>query len=179
MNSRQEQSLRKYSQYLLGRRAYSISEMKEKILQKIKNVARAKARFSDKSTSAINKSSAEDEISPDLLINSIIQYLVDLKLLDDEAYAKTLAESLLRQNKSSRVIENKLKQKGIEKEIVEKVFAKDEVKEKDSLAKLIDSKLRHSPDLLTSKKGKEKLIRFLLYRGFSYADIRKILDKEK
>ena len=65
-----------------------------------KNVARAKARFSDKSTSASNKSSVEDATSPDLIANNIIQYLADLKLLDDEAYAKTLAESLLRQNKS-------------------------------------------------------------------------------
>jgi len=176
MNPRQEQNLRKYSLYLLGRRAYSTSEMKEKIRQKIKNVERAKARFSDKSTSTNSGSSSEGAMSPDLLIDNVIQYLLDLKLLDDETYAKTLAESLLRQNKSSRVIQNKLKQKGIDKEIIEKVFAKDEGKEKSSLAKLINSKLRHSPDLLTSKKGKEKLIRFLLYRGFSYFDIKREID---
>ncbi len=131
---------------------------------------------SNKTRDLSTRQSSIDGVEMTNIVEIVIQYLQSLDLLDDEAYAKSLTESLLRQSKSRRYIENRLKTKKIDKEIIVRVLLKDEVKESDSLSKLISSKLRHTPTLLSTPKGKEKLIRFLIYRGFSYGDIKKEID---
>lgn len=172
-----EQSLKKYALYLLGRRSYSVGEMRSKLVQKLQLVH--KVRKVRKVNKGQNANSFNPSVIPDsirdleLMIEKIIVYLTNLNLLDDEAYAKSLVESLQRQNKSRRQIMNKLNIKQIEKNIIEKVLTTDKEVESKALSKLIASKLRYSPTLLSTKNGKDNLIRFLVYRGFDYGDIKK------
>ncbi|MFO0703694.1 MAG: regulatory protein RecX [Patescibacteria group bacterium] len=188
-----EKRMKKYALYLLGRRAYSTSEMREKVMQKIKIIDKVRKvhkvykeqNVNSFNSSVIPPSHSEAQQSegwgmirdPEIIIEKVIEYLTNLKLINDEEFAKSFADSLLRQNKSRGVIERKLMQKGINKEMIDRVLGHDEDRESEILKKLIESKTRHHPELLTTPKGKQKLIRFLMYRGFKYNQIKKMITQ--
>lgn len=158
-------SLKKYALYLLGRRSYSGNEMQKKLLNKLNFQKRD------------NNLESRDKSGDSEMVSIVMDYLKDMNLVDDTAFAKALVDGLLRRKKSKRYIEGKLREKGIDKETVGSILVEDVDRERDSLKALIESKLSRSPDMLADPKTKSKLIRFLLYRGFSYSDVKRELEE--
>lgn len=159
--------LKRYALYLLGRRAYTSREMRDKLMQKIQ---------------LAQKIRKDDVGTMQVLVDAVIDYLENLKLLDDRSFASQFVQSLERRGKSKKTIEQKLTQKGISKDTIEAVLAEHPDADAASLQKAADAFLRRNPDALASLAGKAKLTRHLAYRGFQFDAIRKIItemDKKK
>lgn len=100
------------------------------------------------------------------IIDKVIDYLKDLKYIDDEEYVDAYIRQCMRlQNYSIFEIKNKLLQKGIKKYIIEEKLEKlsQTEYENELLKKLINGKLKNMEPL----KQKQYLYR----RGFKNIDI--------
>lgn len=100
-------------------------------------------------------------------IDEVMAYLQEYSFINDRIYAQSVIKSLESAGKSKRVIRNKLLQKGIPSEMIDEMQF-NESSEIDSIRSFI---AKH-PQLPS-----EKLIRRLLYRGFSYNDIKIALSE--
>ncbi len=109
---------------------------------------------------------------PEEAIDAAVEAAKRGKYLDDERYASQYAYEKTR-TKSRRVVEMELLNKGIDRQMVEK--AMEEIEESDSglLQKLITKKC-HDPSELDFMK-EQKLIRYLLGKGFSMTDVKREL----
>jgi len=114
------------------------------------------------------------------IIEEVMVELKDTSLLDDYAFAKAFVHDRLSlKPKGSFQIAYELKNKGISKEIIERVFSEEKVVEGDfdrafAVAKKRLEILRSIKDKKTIKR---RLYNFLLTRGFSYEVIKGVLDK--
>jgi regulatory protein len=101
----------------------------------------------------------------DQTIAEIMKRLVDLKFIDDVEFAKFWIEH---RKKAARVLNRELVDKGISKDIIEKVTSSFDLSKKDNelMRKFIEKK-KNLPY--------EKLVGYLMRRGFSYEEIRKEL----
>ncbi len=94
-----------------------------------------------------------------------------LGLLNDLEYAKTFIKEKTGGTKpiSKRFIETFLLKKGVDKEIIEEAFAKtlfNNDLEKEAAQRLLDKKIKSLHDPF-SKEAKQKVIRYLLSKGFA------------
>lgn len=111
-------------------------------------------------------------------ISKIIGKLQDFKFIDDLEFAKFWIEQRTRfKRKPLRVIEYELKQKGINRDLIEDILS--QLKDRKSLdltsaTKLAEKKLDFYRNL-DSKKRNEKVANYLLRKGFSYEVVKKIL----
>ena len=110
----------------------------------------------------------------------IIKYLEDAGLINDEEFARTLIEeNIKRKPVGIKVLKQKLFEKGVPKQIGEKVL--ESVFEKVSEKELA---LQNFNKLIPKLKGKEKIeqkkkvYEFLTRKGFSYDVIREIIYEE-
>lgn len=113
------------------------------------------------------------------LINKTIHRLKDLKFVDDWEFAKYWIDQRKRSKpKGKKVIAFELRQKGIDNDLAE-VLVEQEFSDNlvnDLINKLIekaDRKYQYLPYL----ERKNKLTQFLLRRGFSYEEIRPVIDE--
>ena len=107
-----------------------------------------------------------------------ISFLKEYKLIDDTDYAKRFfADSLNIKKYGTRKIKYKLLEKGIPKEIIEKVINENEdhKKEKDNLYILAEKKLSGNFEFKNLMKTK----RYLASRGYSFEDIDEVITKLK
>ena len=109
-----------------------------------------------------------------LLSQDILNKLTDFKYLNDEAFAKSWIESrrMLKPISRRRLIQE-LRSKRIADEIVQQVLAEDETDERATLRQLVERKRRQS-----RYQDNEKLMRYLAGQGFSYDDIKTVLNQE-
>ncbi|MDR3125835.1 MAG: RecX family transcriptional regulator, partial [Candidatus Nomurabacteria bacterium] len=93
--------------------------------------------------------------------------------LDDAKFAATFVRSLAaNKSQSKRQVQLALRKKGISSEIIDQVIANTtEYSEVAALKKLIAKKSNHYDD-------QQKLIAYLVKRGFRYDDIKNTLDTE-
>ncbi len=103
-------------------------------------------------------------------IEQIISRLTELKLLDDEAFARLWVENRqILKPRSKRVLQGELAQKGIAPEIANTVLADiDPNDQLDAIRALIQAR-GHRYD------SQEKLMAYLARQGFAYDDIKKVL----
>lgn len=104
-----------------------------------------------------------------LNIEQIIEKLKEEHLLDDYRYAKSYLENLMHKNESKLVIKYKLKEKGIDEEIINELLALyvvDKDKLKQTILKYKDSK---NGDL-------NKTISHFLRKGYDYNLIKELLN---
>lgn len=123
-------------------------------------------------------SSAKATEGQERLIESIIEKLKDYKFIDDRAFAKFWLEQRTKfKRRPIRVIEYELNQKGINKNLIEEVLSEFDTKDLDleNAKKLAEKKLDFYRNL-DSKKRREKVMGFLLRRGFNYDIVKKILN---
>lgn len=111
---------------------------------------------------------------PEDMIEEAVSYVKSFGYVNDENYARVFIEG--RKNKKSRKeLSAALVQKGIEKEIVEKVF--EECYEEDDTRNAIEEilkKKRYDPDKADWKETR-RIIGCLARKGFEYADIRSVI----
>lgn len=142
-----------YALNLLGYRARSEQEIRNKLSQK----------------------GYEDDI-----IENTIQYLKKINYIDDYAFAKALVEDELKLKQSGEgLIRQKLYQKGISSEICQRVLEEliDEENAIKACKKLAEKKLNttYRKDLPLDKK--RKVVAFLQRRGYSFDVIREALGE--
>lgn len=155
MEDENYQKVRDYALRLLSFRPRSSREISTKLRQ-----FSAKRNFSDK------------------LVEQIIEELREQKFLDDKEFVRWWIEQ--RQSfrpKGMRAIKTELLNKGIDKEIIDAIFAADKgkINEYDLALKVINKKLVHLSHL-SSEKMKIKIRDLLLRRGFDWDVIYKVID---
>ena len=97
-----------------------------------------------------------------------ISFLKEKKFIDDEDFARAWIDWRLKRPLGLRRIEQELRQKGIDKEIIRaqiEVSRKD-YREEDIVLKLAQERLGKLKDL-QQKKAKQRILSYLLRRGFS------------
>lgn len=106
---------------------------------------------------------------PDLQLK-LLQEFQRSRLQSDEVFAQWSAERLARKGKSKRAVQNELRSKGIERDIIERALAKTTAPDSVQIARLVEklrSRSRYADD--------KKLIAYLISKGFSYEDIKTAL----
>lgn len=131
------------------------------------------ADYLKKKSSSVKTSEGQEK-----LIESIIKKLKDYKFIDDTAFAKFWIEQRTKfKHKPFRVIEYELKQKGIDKGLIEEVMASFDDKntfDLENAKKLAEKKLDFYRNLDAAKRN-EKTVNYLLRKGFSYEIVKKVL----
>lgn len=111
------------------------------------------------------------------IIAKVIAKLVEYKFIDDREFAKFWVEQRVKfKHKPIRVIEFELKQKGIDKGLIEDALSAFDSKDLDlgSAKKLAEKKMDFYRSL-SPEKRREKVTNYLLRKGFSYDTVKKIL----
>lgn len=113
-------------------------------------------------------------------VNELVEKLVRNGLVNDQAYAETKAHSLRASGRSARVIAQKLKLKGVAKEVVEQKVAEASAEVSEEAAALIWArKKRLGPfrrDLKTRPDNRQRDLAAMARAGFSFAMAKKIID---
>lgn len=115
------------------------------------------------------------------VIEVIVQKLLSLHFLDDIKFARWWREQRTRfKGKSDRLIKMELRQKGIDPQIIEDIFAEvtDEPMDDLTKAKKLIEKRASRVAGLTPKEQYEKLGRYLQSKGFNWDVIRRAIDEQ-
>lgn len=132
-----------YSFYLLGRRDYSVKELKKKFIEKEYNL--------------------ED-------IEKVLNYLIENKYQSEERFARSFINSKLNSKIGiSKIKSSLIFEKGIDKEIIENILLDIVIDETQQIQKIIENKYRNKN--LKDYKEKNKAFKYLVSKGFSFDDI--------
>jgi Uncharacterized protein conserved in bacteria len=114
----------------------------------------------------------------ELTAKRILESLKRDKFINDEEFTRWWVEQrTLLKPKAIRVIKFELKQKGIDKELIESFFEENEGSDSDAALKLAEKKLRTIHDQTDRYKVKEKLGRYLAGKGFDWDTIKAVIDQ--
>lgn len=104
-------------------------------------------------------------------IEKVMQKLRADRLLDDENFAEVYVRSRKTvTGVSTRRLQQELAQKGVAREVVDKVLRESERSDDEEIRKMIASKRRRYPD-------DQKMIAYLMRQGFEYQAARQALDE--
>lgn len=119
----------------------------------------------------IRKGFSDEETS------EICDYIEEVGLVDDDLYVKFFVEDSFRiKNKGARKIVYELKQRGIDDDKIEEAIEEASDMEYEALKEAYERKLEATKSETDPYKRKNKIIRFLISRGFDYSDIKDIVD---
>lgn len=145
----------------------TLMEAKEKALRLLEFRSHSEKELRDK----LLKAGAKSEDLPE-----ITEFLKDFGLLNDGEYAKRLARDLQNLKKfGKRRIISELKAKGISGENLENALMELEDEEENALLPLLERKLGGDFD----KKNVDRAIRYFIYRGYGFEDVKACIDKLK
>lgn len=100
--------------------------------------------------------------------------MVELGLVNDTMYAKALAESLIKyKGVAPKGAPYLMAQKGVDLSLAKEVVEMREDDPKESIAHLLETKYARK---LLEPKGSEKVFAALVRKGFSYSDIRGVMQ---
>jgi regulatory protein len=106
----------------------------------------------------------------------LFEKLKHLELLNDAKFAKWWIDQRIQfKNKSKRVIQIELRQKGIGKEIIDEVFSETVIDEEKMARELLAKKMYKWKNL-EPREAKQKTSQYLAGKGFSWDVIRKVID---
>ena len=132
---------------LLSRRDHSINELRDKLLRTV------------------------DEASADKAIDKFIE----MGYLDDEKFARALAEHLYdTKHYSDSHVKQELYQRGISRDIINDIVESAENDSVQSVMTIINKKYLNK---LNMEGGREKVIDAMVRKGFSYSDIKSALEQ--
>ncbi|MBQ2944387.1 MAG: regulatory protein RecX [Ruminococcus sp.] len=103
-----------------------------------------------------------------------LERMQELRLIDDEAFARRYAAELHSKHQSPSTIRYKLIQKGIEKEIAEEIIDSLDIKPQAEIEALIEKKYARS---LSDEKGVRRTVAALQRAGYRYSDIKSVLNE--
>lgn len=107
-------------------------------------------------------------------VNNAVERLMELGLINDEDFAKKYAESLSHKHMSQRQIKQKLRLKGIDKDLSEDAVENLSLDEKDEIRALINKKYIRK---LSDEADVRRTVAALQRRGFSYSDIKSVINE--
>ena len=111
------------------------------------------------------------------IINRVIADLEQLEYINDEEYAKKFIENNKKSKKISKsMIKLKLKNKGIDGEIIEKYLEKLAVSDFDAIEKVLIKK-KFSDDLPFEEKN--RILAYCVRKGFSLDEVLKVIKEIK
>ena len=148
---------------------WSLTNCKERAIYIITNYSKTEKQLRDKLKQG-KKYTGE-------VIDETIKFLKKHNFINDEDFAKRFIE-LHKNTYSIKVLRQKLYQKGINKELLDKIFDDDiEIDEETLIKKLL---LKKCPDYYEIEremepKEKNKILSYLFRKGFSYDKIANIL----
>ena len=119
----------------------------------------------------IRKGFSDEETS------EVCDYIEEVGLVDDDLYVEFFVEDSFRiKNKGARKIVYELKQRGIDDDKIEEAMEEASDMEYEALKEAYERKLEATKSETDPYKRKNKIIRFLISRGFDYSDIKDIVD---
>ncbi|HJX59133.1 hypothetical protein A2V61_03395 [Candidatus Woesebacteria bacterium RBG_19FT_COMBO_47_8] len=111
------------------------------------------------------------------IIPKLFERIKHLDLVDDEAFSGWWIEQRLTfKPKGVRALRQELRQKGIAKEIVDKVLAKTKIDEV-GMAKELMQKKAYKWQNLPKREARLKMSQFLARKGFAWEVIEKVVEK--
>ena len=112
---------------------------------------------------------------PDEICEKTADRLGELGLLDDGRYARRYAADLISIKRlSSRGVAQKLREKGIDRELIDEVLNEFDIDEDDQIRAIIEKKYARS---LTDEKGYRRAFNALVRMGFGYQSIKSALNE--
>ena len=103
------------------------------------------------------------------VIDEVMEFLREYKLVNDTDYARRFASDLVKIKKYGAYrVKREMQNKGIDEYIIEQVMDDMELDERQALLPLVEKKLGGSSD----KKDIDRTIRYFIYRGYSFDDIK-------
>lgn len=142
---------------LLSKRA------RERCLYLLESMARTERQLKDK---------LKDAYYPDEAIEYALSYCKEKHYVDDLDYAERFIGSRSA-TLSKKMIEQKLYQRGIGKDVMEQAFEEADIDEEEALRSLIERKYKDIADL--SFEDRQKVIKKLMAKGFSYDAIKAVI----
>ncbi|WP_053955890.1 regulatory protein RecX [Inediibacterium massiliense] len=150
----------------------------EEMYLKAKNKSLQFLKFSGRTQKEMEKK-LKDQGYEDHIIHRVINFLMEYGWINDEEMAKYLVKSKLEGKKYGKNrIKQELQQKGVENEWIENALEEEFNEEKEyENARLLALRKRKSIKDEDSRKIYEKIGRYLVYKGYGYDLIRKVLDE--
>lgn len=109
-------------------------------------------------------------------IDTVIEFCREYGFINDERYAKGKAAELQKLKKyGKRRIVQELRYKGISSDLIDAAVCELEDIEEDTLYPLVKKKLGGNFE----KKDIDKCIRYFMYRGYDFGDIKTCIDRVK
>lgn len=140
--SKPSRSARSYALWLLGRKAYSVSALQQRLERR-------------------GYSSAES--------SDAVAYLVEIGYLNDQAFATDFVKSRSQSGYGPRKLEWELRSRGITAENTEQALAELDEQELRKQAERLASRKLASAAKDDVAKLRRRLLRYLLQRGYEYA----------
>ena len=109
-------------------------------------------------------------------VEAAIRYVKSFGYINDVEYARSFIDSR-KERKSKKELYAALVQKGVSSEIVEQVFEEADYGEEDSRQAIeaLMRKRNYNPETADAKE-KQKMMGYLMRKGFSYQDVRNVLQ---
>ena len=155
---------------------YNILE-DEDIYQNCKSIAENYINYKMRTVLEVYKK-IKQHTKKDSAIEKVINYYKKLDLLNDERYAEEyVKQNITYRNLSKKMIEFKLKEKGIDNKVSKKYLEEYDEKIEYENAMIIFKKKYKNEDL-SDYKIKQKYFRFLSSKGFDFSIINRVLKNE-
>jgi len=115
------------------------------------------------------------DLYPEEIVELAMAYVASFGYIGDEGYARRFVSGR-QSSKSKKEIMMSLRQKGISKSIAEEAVSAcyEEKDETDTIQRLVEK--RHFDVENATEKEKKKMYDYLLRKGFSYEDIRQVIQ---
>lgn len=144
-------------------RPRSVREMRDYLWKK----TRPSKHRAQKTGTIVERQGVSKEVA-----DRVFARLIEKKYLDDEKFARFwLDNRFMKKGASLRRLRLELAQKGVEKEIVERVIAENIRSDEEELQKIIAKKRYRYPD-------QQKFMQYLARQGFSFDDIKAALGSD-
>ena len=113
---------------------------------------------------------------PEELQEELLQFAVEYHFTDDEDYARSfIADSVHLRNRSRRQIRYELEQKGVSRDMIERVLEEENPDDAEAAARLVQKRLRQPEN----PAARRKMAAYLASHGFSYDIIRQVLKEDE
>lgn len=153
--------------YKTEKKELNFDEVKNKALRLLEFRSHSEKELSDK----LKRAGAKEED-----IEEILEFCRSYGFVNDLTFAKSKARDLKNLKKYGiKRIKAELYQKGICDEYIEEAVSELEDDEENVLLPLVEKKLRGDFE----KKNLDKCIRYFMYRGYSFGDIKSCIENIK
>lgn len=148
-------------------------DVEEKVYAKAVNFSTIRPRSEREINDWFKRKKVIDEVQ-----ESVFNRLKNLNLVDDSNFAKWWIEQRLAfRPKSKRAIQFELRKKGISNEIITNLLSEWDSENEENIALALAQKRHKRLVHLPLDEQKKKLTQFLASRGFSWNEVRRVIDQ--